>query len=110
MLVAVLSSAEGTSFATENVFTGRFGYVAELARMGADISVEGHHLVVRGVERLSGAEVRALDIRAGAAMVVAGLGAAGETVVTDAHHVDRGYAGLVEQLCGLGADVRRVVG
>ena len=110
MLVAVLAAADGTSFVTENVFTGRFGYVGELGRMGADIRVEGHHLVVRGVERLTGAEVRALDIRAGAAMVVAGLGAAGETVIADAHHVDRGYAGLVEQLCGLGADVRRVVG
>ncbi len=109
MLVAVLATGAGTSFVTENVFTGRFGYVEQLRRMGADIGVEGHHLVVRGVERLQGTEVQALDIRAGAALVVAGLGADGETVVTDAHHIDRGYARLVEQLRSLGADVRRDV-
>ncbi|HKY14565.1 MAG TPA: UDP-N-acetylglucosamine 1-carboxyvinyltransferase, partial [Microthrixaceae bacterium] len=83
MLVAMLSVADGTSFATENLFGGRFRYVGELARMGADIDVDGHHLVVRGVEWLSGAPVRAFDIRAGAALVVAGMRAEGETVVHD---------------------------
>ena len=79
---------------------GRFRYVDELVRMGADIRTEGHHAVVRGVERLSGAPVRAHDIRAGAALVVAGLGAEGETVVADAHHIDRGYEHFVEKLAG----------
>ena len=79
---------------TENLFFGRFRYVEELRRMGADIRTEGHHAVVRGVERLSGAPVRAFDVRAGAALVLAGLVADGETVITDAHHVDRGYEDL----------------
>ena len=107
LLVAVLSVADGTSFATENVFSGRFRYVGELGRMGANIRVDGHHLVIDGVERLQGAPVQAVDIRAGAALVVAGLGADGETVIHDAHHVDRGYASLVEQLARLGADISR---
>jgi UDP-N-acetylglucosamine 1-carboxyvinyltransferase len=73
--------------------------------MGADIRTQGHHAVVRGVPRLSGAPIRAHDIRAGAALVLAGLAAEGETVVYDAHHVERGYADLVTSLKGLGADV-----
>ncbi|MFM7067829.1 MAG: UDP-N-acetylglucosamine 1-carboxyvinyltransferase, partial [Actinomycetes bacterium] len=89
LLVAMLTVADGTSYATENVFAGRFRYVGELARLGADMHVEGHHLVIKGVDRLSGAPVRAADIRAGAALVVAALGADGETVIHDAHHVDR---------------------
>jgi UDP-N-acetylglucosamine 1-carboxyvinyltransferase len=92
---------------TENLFSGRFRYVDELARMGADIRTEGHHAVVRGVERLSGAPVRAPDIRAGAALVVAALRAEGETIVSDAHHVDRGYEDLVGKLRAVGADVER---
>ena len=75
--------------------------------MGADIRTEGRHAVVRGVDRLSGAPVRALDVRAGAALVLAGLAADGETPVLDPHHVDRGYADLAGQLQALGADVRR---
>ena len=78
-----------------------------LGRMGANIRVDGHHLVIDGVDRLEGAPVQAVDIRAGAALVVAGLGADGETVIHDAHHVDRGYASLVEQLARLGADISR---
>jgi UDP-N-acetylglucosamine 1-carboxyvinyltransferase len=108
LLVAVLCLADGTSYATENVFSGRFRYVGELARMGAQVRVDGHHLVIDGVPRLSGAPVRAVDIRAGAAMVVAGLAADGETLVHDAHHIDRGYERFVEKLVGLGADVTRV--
>jgi UDP-N-acetylglucosamine 1-carboxyvinyltransferase len=93
---------------TENVFSsGRFRYVDELARMGADIRTEGHHAVIRGRERLEAAPVRAHDIRAGAALVVAGLAADGQTEVADAHHIDRGYEGLVEKLASLGADVER---
>jgi UDP-N-acetylglucosamine 1-carboxyvinyltransferase len=107
ILLAALSTAEGTSIASENVFEGRFLYVGELRRMGADIRTEGHHAVVRGVERLSAAPVRALDIRAGAAMVIAGLTAEGVTAVEDMGHVDRGYEGFEEKLSALGAEVRR---
>ncbi len=105
MLVALLSYADGTSYATENVFSGRFRYIGELARMGAHIRVDGHHLVIDGVERLSGAPVRAVDIRAGAALVVAGLGAEGETVITESHHIDRGYERFVERMRSIGADI-----
>jgi UDP-N-acetylglucosamine 1-carboxyvinyltransferase len=107
LLVAVLCVADGTSYATENVFAGRFRYVGELARMGARVRVDGHHLVIDGVETLSGAPVRAVDIRAGAAMVIAGLRAEGRTVVHDAHHVDRGYERLVDKLRSVGADISR---
>ena len=105
LVVALLSVSDGVGILTENVFAGRFRYVPELVRMGADIRVEGHHAVVRGVEALSGAPVRAPDIRAGAALVVAGLAADGETLVSDAHHVARGYQDLVGNLVRLGADV-----
>ncbi len=107
ILMAALAVAEGTSIATENVFESRFLYVAELKRMGANIDVEGHHAVIRGVERLSFAPVQALDIRAGAAMVIAGLCADGVTAVDDMHHVDRGYEDFEDKLTGLGAVVRR---
>jgi UDP-N-acetylglucosamine 1-carboxyvinyltransferase len=108
LVVTLLTVAEGVGIVTENLFFGRFRYVDELKRMGADIRTEGHHAVVRGVERLSGAEVRALDVRAGAALVLAGLVADGETVVADAHHVDRGYEDLAGKLASLGAKVIRV--
>ncbi len=105
MLVALLATCDGTSFATENLFQGRFRYVGELARMGADIRAESHHLAIRGVEHLSGAPVRAFDIRAGAALVVAAVAAEGTTVIRDAHHLDRGYERLAEKLSAAGADV-----
>ena len=105
-LVAMLATASGVGIVTENLFPGRFRYVDELRRMGADIRTDAHHAVVRGVERLSGAPVRAHDIRAGAALAVAGLGAEGTTVVSDAHHVARGYEDLAGDLASLGADVR----
>ena len=105
--VAMLTTADGVGIVTENIFSGRFRYIDELVRMGADIRTEGHHAVVRGRARLSGAPVRAHDIRAGAALVVAALGAEGETAVSDADHIDRGYEQFVEKLAGLGADVRR---
>jgi UDP-N-acetylglucosamine 1-carboxyvinyltransferase len=107
-VVALLATAEGTGIVTENVYDGRFGFVAELARMGADIRQEGRHAVVRGVDRLSGAPVRALDVRAGAALVLAGLAADGETLVLDPFHVDRGYSDLAGALRALGAKVERV--
>jgi UDP-N-acetylglucosamine 1-carboxyvinyltransferase len=106
-LMALLATARGTSIATENVFESRFMFVDELNRMGADIRTEGHHAVIRGVERLSAAPVRALDIRAGAAMVIAALAAEGVTEISVLHHVDRGYEDLEGRLASLGADVRR---
>jgi UDP-N-acetylglucosamine 1-carboxyvinyltransferase len=107
LMMAVLVTADGTSIATENVFDSRFLFVDELVRMGADVRTEGHHAVIRGIERLSAAPVRALDIRAGAAMVVAALTAEGETEVSDVHHVDRGYEDFEAKLTALGAEVRR---
>ena len=104
-LVVLLATASGVGFVTENVFEGRFRYVDELRRMGADIRTVGNHAVVHGVERLSGAPVKAHDIRAGAALVVAGLGAEGTTVVSDAHHIARGYDDLVGTLASLGAQI-----
>ena len=106
-MMSLLASAEGTSIVTENVFEGRFMFVDELNRMGADIRTEGHHAVIRGVDRLSSAPVRALDIRAGAAMVIAALSADGVTEIEDMYHVDRGYQGLEAKLTALGAVVRR---
>ncbi len=106
-MMALLSYASGTSIATENVFESRFMFVDELKRMGADIQTEGHHAVIRGREGLSSAPVRALDIRAGAAMVIAALAADGTTQISDMHHVDRGYEELEAKLTALGAEVRR---
>jgi UDP-N-acetylglucosamine 1-carboxyvinyltransferase len=107
LVVALLATADGTAIVTENVFDNRLGFVPELNRMGADIRHEGRHAVVRGVPRLSGAPVRALDVRAGAALVISALAADGETVVFDPHHVDRGYPDLAATLRTLGAHVVR---
>ena len=107
ILMSTLATAAGTSIATENVFESRFLYVDELRRMGADIRTEGHHAVIRGVERLSAAPVRALDIRAGAAMVIAALCAEGVTEISDMHHVDRGYEDFEAKLAALGATAVR---
>ena len=106
-LVAALTVSDGAGMVTENIFAGRFRYIDELVRMGAEIRAEGRHAVVRGVERLSGAPVRAHDIRAGAALVVAGLAADGETAISNAHHVDRGYEDLAGKLSSVGAQVTR---
>ena len=106
-LVTMLTTASGVGIVTENIFVGRFRYIDELRRMGADIRTEGHHAVVRGTERLSGAPVRAHDIRAGAALVIAGLAAEGETEIAGAAHIDRGYEDLAAKLVGLGADISR---
>jgi len=104
-LVTALSVADGVSIVSENLFEGRFRYIDELRRMGADIRTEGHHAVVRGVPRLSGAPVKAPDIRAGAALVLAGLAAEGETIVSGIEHIERGYEDFVGTLASLGADV-----
>ncbi len=109
LLVAMLSVADGVGIVTENLYgANRFRYVNELVRMGADVRIQGHHAVIRGVERLSGAPVRAPDLRAGAALVLAGLVAEGETVVSDAAHVERGYDDLAGKLSALGADIELI--
>ena len=108
LIITMLSIADGVGIVTENLYPGRFRYVEELQRLGADIRTSGHHAVVRGVRRLSGAPVRAHDIRAGAAMVVAGLAAEGATTIAGVHHIDRGYDDLVGRLRSVGADIERV--
>ena len=107
LVVTMLAVADGVGIVTENLYPGRFRYVEELRRLGADIRTDGHHAVVRGVPALSGAPVRAVDIRAGAALVVAGLVADGETLISDTFHVDRGYDDLPGRLRSLGADIER---
>lgn len=108
LAVALMTTADGSAIVTENVYDGRFQFVDELARMGADVRTEGRHAIVRGVERLSGAPVQASDVRAGAALVLAGLVADGETVVFDCEHIERGYPDLPAQLRALGADIDRL--
>jgi UDP-N-acetylglucosamine 1-carboxyvinyltransferase len=110
MVLTLNAIADGTAMVTENVFEARWMFVNELTRLGADVRTDGHHAVIRGREQLSGAPVTAHDIRAGAALVLAGLVAEGVTEVYEVHHIDRGYEGFVEQLVGLGADVRRESG
>lgn len=108
LLMSVLSCARGTSIIRETIFEGRFRHAAELARMGADIRVTGKTAVIRGVQRLSGCAVDACDLRSGAALVVAGLGADGQTRVGQVHHIDRGYERLEDDLRALGAEIERV--
>jgi UDP-N-acetylglucosamine 1-carboxyvinyltransferase len=108
MAIALNSVADGVAFVTENIFEGRFMFIDELVRLAADVRTDGHHAIVRGRERLSGAPVRATDIRAGAALVLAGVVADGVTTVADAFHVDRGYQSFVETLTSLGGQVRRI--
>ena len=103
LMMVLLGQAEGSSILTENVFEARFLFVDELNRMGCQIRVEGHHAVIRGVEHLSGAPVKAPDIRAGAALVIGGLCAQGETEVFDIDHIGRGYEDFEAKLTGLGA-------
>jgi UDP-N-acetylglucosamine 1-carboxyvinyltransferase len=106
-MVALLALSTGTSVITENLYDARYRYVGELARMGADISIEAQHAIIRGVERLSGCPVLAPDIRAGAALVLAGLAADGTTEIGAASHIDRGYEDFVGRLSGLGATIER---
>ncbi|HEU5110993.1 MAG TPA: UDP-N-acetylglucosamine 1-carboxyvinyltransferase, partial [Micromonosporaceae bacterium] len=106
--VALASVADGTSMITENLFEARFRFIEEMVRLGADARTDGHHAVVRGVERLSSAPVWAPDIRAGVGLVLAGLCADGMTDVWDVFHIDRGYPLFVENMNRLGADVRRI--
>jgi UDP-N-acetylglucosamine 1-carboxyvinyltransferase len=105
--LALGAIADGTAMITENLFDGRFAFVHELVRLGADVRTDGHHAVVRGKPALSGAPVRATDVRAGAGLVLAGLVADGVTTVSEIHHIDRGYPDLAATLRSLGADVER---
>jgi UDP-N-acetylglucosamine 1-carboxyvinyltransferase len=107
LIITMLTVAEGVGVVTENLYPGRFAYVEELQRLGADITTDGHHALIRGVDHLVGAPVLAHDIRAGAAMVVAGLAAHGTTTITGVHHIDRGYDDLVGRLRNVGAEIER---
>ncbi|WP_346353613.1 UDP-N-acetylglucosamine 1-carboxyvinyltransferase [Azotosporobacter soli] len=107
-LMALLTVSQGTSVVTETVFENRFMHVDEFKRMGANIKIDGRSAVVEGATELTGCEVKATDLRAGAALVLAGLVADGETEISYIHHIDRGYDGLVDKLRGVGADIRRV--
>jgi UDP-N-acetylglucosamine 1-carboxyvinyltransferase len=106
--MALAAVSDGTAMITENVFEARFMFAQELARLGADLRTDGHHAVVRGRPVLSGAPVVAHDIRAGAALVLAGMAAEGTTTVAESHHIDRGYPSFAEMLTRLGAEVTRV--
>ena len=106
--MCLLAMAKGSCIITENVFENRFMFASELQRMGANITIEGHHAIVHGVPGFSGAEVKAPDLRGGAALVMAGLVADGYTTVSDIHHIDRGYERFVEKLTSLGAVVERI--
>ena len=106
-VITMNAIAQGNSIVTENVFEGRFMFVNELLRLGAQIHVDGHHASIHGIEKLSGAPVAATDIRAGAGLVLAGLVSDGVTVVEDAFHIDRGYPGFAESLRELGAKISR---
>jgi len=107
-LTVALSLANGTSIVTEGVWSNRYRYVDELKRMGAKISVDGKVAIVEGVDHLMGAPIRACDLRAGAALVIAGLAAKGVTVVEDISHIERGYEEIVEKLTSLGADIKKI--
>ena len=109
-LMALDTVAEGTAVIVENIFENRFMHVQELARMGADIDIDGHTAVVRGVKRLSGASVMATDLRASASLVIAGLAAEGDTVVDRVYHLDRGYDRMEVKLRALGATIERLDG
>ena len=108
MAIGLAAVAEGDSLVTENVFEARFRFVDEMVRLGADAYIDGHHAVIRGVERLSSAPVWSSDIRAGAALVLAALVADGTTEIHDVHHIDRGYPDMVAQLQDLGGKIERV--
>jgi UDP-N-acetylglucosamine 1-carboxyvinyltransferase len=108
--MALATQAEGTSVITETIFENRFLHASEMMRMGANISVDGHRAVVRGPSKLSGTTVQASDLRASAGLVLAGLVAAGETVIDRVYHIDRGYEHIVEKLRAVGADIERIHG
>lgn len=107
-MAVLLAIADGTSIISESVWSNRFRYTEQLNRMGASVKADGQLAVVEGVEQLKGAPVKADDLRAGAAMIIAGLAANGTTEIEDIHHIDRGYEDVIEKFSGLGADIKRV--
>ena len=106
--MSLLSVCNGVSVVTENVFEMRFNHVPELIKMGADITVKGRSAFINGVKSLRGANVCAKDLRAGASLILAGLVAEGETIISNAYHIDRGYLNLHQKLTSLGADVKKL--
>jgi UDP-N-acetylglucosamine 1-carboxyvinyltransferase len=107
-LMALNTIAEGTSVIVETIFENRYMHVQELLRLGANIDIDGHTAVVRGVQKLSGATVMATDLRASASLVIAGLAAEGETLVERIYHLDRGYERMEHKLRALGANIERI--
>jgi UDP-N-acetylglucosamine 1-carboxyvinyltransferase len=109
-MTALLSTAKGVSVITETVFDNRYQYMTELKRLGCEVTVEGRVAVIEGGSKLTGAEVRATDLRAGAALIIAGLAAEGRTAISNVKYIDRGYESVEEKLKGLGADICRESG
>jgi UDP-N-acetylglucosamine 1-carboxyvinyltransferase len=109
-LMALMTMADGTSEITETIFENRFMHVQELARLGADIHLDGDHATVRGVETLKGAQVMATDLRASVSLVIAGLAAEGDTVVNRVYHLDRGFESIEKKLGACGARIERLTG
>jgi UDP-N-acetylglucosamine 1-carboxyvinyltransferase len=107
-MMVLMSTARGAAMITETIFENRFMHVPELNRMGANINLHGASAMVRGVERLTGAQVMATDLRASGSLVLAGLAAEGETVINRVYHLDRGYERLEEKLAACGADIKRI--
>ena len=107
-MMALLSLTKGVSVITETVFENRFMHVGELGRMGANIKIDGRVAIIEGVPQLTGCEVRATDLRAGAAMILAGLAANGQTEIGQIYHIDRGYTNIEDKFIKLGADIKRV--
>ncbi|CAM2754352.1 UDP-N-acetylglucosamine 1-carboxyvinyltransferase [Hathewaya histolytica] len=107
-ITSLLSVIRGTSVITETIFENRFMHAAELSRMGANIKIDGRSAIIQGVDKLTGAEVKATDLRAGAAMILAGLIAEGETKISDVYHIDRGYVDIEKRFKELGADIKRI--
>ena len=107
-IAAVLCLAEGTSVLAEGVWANRYRYTEEFRRLGANIQVDGKIAIIEGVEKLSGAPMEACDLRAGAAMIIAGLAAEGVSEITNIKHIERGYEDIIEKLSGIGADIKVV--
>ncbi|HHZ01972.1 MAG TPA: UDP-N-acetylglucosamine 1-carboxyvinyltransferase, partial [Tissierellia bacterium] len=104
--MAMLSKAEGTSIINETIFENRFMHATEMSRMGLNVKIEGNSAILKGSSKLTGAKVKATDLRAGAALIIAGMMAEGETEISEVYHIKRGYANIVEKLQNLGADIR----
>jgi UDP-N-acetylglucosamine 1-carboxyvinyltransferase len=107
-MMSLLCTVKGTSIITETIFENRFMHAVELKRMGANIKIDGRSAVIEGIDMFTGSEVKATDLRAGAALILAGLTAEGTTTINDIYHIDRGYVSIEEKLKALGADIKRV--